>query len=261
MTHQQNLTRGSLGLFVLALTAALAAGCASRHMIVTATGTNIGVEVSQNPANQSPQAKLGYQRTEFAIVPTNRSANEDPGEASAAATVAASTGAGTGTNVAQTGTDTAACSSGACTSTAPDNGGTVTQNGGKTLAGGGAKDLGDVIMELRYGGIFDLGKDSSIYQRLAVGSVAVRQPGAAFMFARDAEGKVDADMAKALAAVQKVPEFTSGKSEMLALIRSRRACHAELADDSTMNALTDADAHSPALKGVYDAAQATTPCP
>lgn len=130
--------------------AAVAGGCASRHMIVAATGTNIGVEVSQNPANQSPQAKLGYQRTEFAIVPTNRSAKEE--------------------------------------------------------TTGGAQQHGDVIMELRYGGIFDLGKSSGIYQRLAVGSKAVERPGAALMFSRDADGNVSADAAKALEALKKLPQ-------------------------------------------------------
>ena len=49
-------------------------GCTNnRHAVIAVTGTNIGVEISQNPANQSPQAKLGYQRSEVAIVPSNRS--------------------------------------------------------------------------------------------------------------------------------------------------------------------------------------------
>ncbi len=55
-------------------------GCANnRHAVIAVTGTNIGVEVSQNPTNQSPQAKLGYQRTEVAIVPSNRSGGVEPG--------------------------------------------------------------------------------------------------------------------------------------------------------------------------------------
>jgi hypothetical protein len=150
-------------------------GCAARHMIVAATGTNIGVEVSQNPANQSPQAKLGYQRTEFAIVPTNRSAKEE--------------------------TD------------------------------GGAQEHGDVIMELRYGGIFDTGKSSGIYQRLAVGRNGVAQPGAALMFARDADGAVSDNTAKAaLEALKTVPQRDSALKARVAKIARLRSCHEEAVD-------------------------------
>jgi len=146
-------------------------GCASRQMIVAATGTNIGVEVSQNPANQSPQAKLGYQRTEFAIVPTNRSANEES-------------------------------------------------------PSGGAQQHGDVIMELRYGGIFDVGKSSGIYQRLAIGPNGVAQPGAALMFARDADGAVSDSTAKAaLDALKTVPERDSAVKARVAKILKLRDCH------------------------------------
>lgn len=54
-------------------------GCTNnRHAVIAVTGTNIGVEISQNPANQSPQAKLGYQRSEVAIVPSNRSGGVEP---------------------------------------------------------------------------------------------------------------------------------------------------------------------------------------
>lgn len=54
-------------------------GCMNnRHAVIAVTGTNIGVEISQNPANQSPQAKLGYQRSEVAIVPSNRSGGIEP---------------------------------------------------------------------------------------------------------------------------------------------------------------------------------------
>jgi hypothetical protein len=130
-------------------------GCESnRHMVLAATGTNIGVEISQNPATQSPQAKLGYQRVELAIVPTNRSSQ-----------------------------DTASTSN-------------SLQNG--------AKDLADVVMELRYGGIFDTGASSGIYQRLAVGTTAVSQPGASLMFAKDADGKVTADAAQALKSLESI---------------------------------------------------------
>jgi len=60
--------------------------------------------------------------------------------------------------------------------------------------GGGAKDSANVLMELRYGGT----GSSSIYQRMAVGNIAVKQPGASLMFARDGEGKIDKETQAAL---------------------------------------------------------------
>lgn len=135
-------------------------GCNSyNHSVIAATGTSIGVEVSQNPATQVPQAKLGYQRAELAIVPTNRSAEKT----------------------------------------------TTTANS----MGEGAKDHGEVIMELRYGGIFDTGKSSGIYQRLAVGKTAVSQPGAAFMFAKDADGALSTSTADAVARAAEAAAFAN----------------------------------------------------
>lgn len=128
------------------------AGCAGRHAIVAATGTNIGVEISENPQTQAPYAKLGYQRTEWAIVPTNRTGEKGPGD---------------------------------------------TEHS--------AKDHGEVLMELRYGGIFDTGPSSGIYQRLAIGRTAVTQPGAAFMFARDADGGINSTTAAALQSALTIP--------------------------------------------------------
>lgn len=128
-------------------------GCAeTSHSIIAATETTIGVNISQNPATDSPQAKLGYNRAELAIVPTNRSKSKE---------------AGTVKN--------------------------------------GAKDVADVLMELRYGGIFDTGSTSGIYQRLAVGSTAVIQPGADVMFAKDSAGIVSNNSVAALNAVKAVP--------------------------------------------------------
>jgi hypothetical protein len=166
-----------IAISVSGIVAASGAGCAARHTIVAATGTSIGVEVSQNAANQSPQAKLGYQRTELAIVPTNRSANEDTKE-------------------------------------------------------NGAQQHGDVIMELRYGGIFDLGASSGIYQRLAVGGKAVEQAGAALMFSRDAAGNVSADAQKALQALKTVPQRDAGLRTRVAKIARLQACHQTDVDDA-----------------------------
>ena len=131
----------------------LLASCESKeHYVIAATGTVIGVEVSQHPANQTPQAKLGYNRAELAIVPSNRP-----------------------------------------TCVVKDDG---SVNCGNT--NGSAEETPDVLMELRYGGIFDLGESSGIYQRLAVGPNAVKQPGAALMFAKNADGSVDQKAANLL---------------------------------------------------------------
>jgi hypothetical protein len=151
------------------------AGCAARHSILAVTETNIGVDVSQNPANQSPQVKLGYQRVELAIVPTNRSAGEEPGDLA--------------------------------------------------KVGGGAKDYGDVIMELRYGGIFDTGPSSGIYQRLAVGAEAVRQPGASVMFARNADGQLTTEAQQALANVKTIPLSTQTQRDKKQKIIDLYKCH------------------------------------
>ena len=140
-----------------AVAIAVTSGCtASRHKVIAATGTVIGLEVAQSPANQSPQAKLGYNRAELAIVPTNR--DDQPAA---------------GAN------------------------------------GQGASDVADVLMELKYQGLFG-GSNSGIYQRLAVGSQAVTQPGAWLMFAKNAAGDVSPDNANALEkAMKAVPEASS----------------------------------------------------
>ncbi len=119
-------------------------GCATRNMVVASTSTIIGLEIAENPTTQLYQAKLGYNRQELAIVPSNRSGAVEPGS-----------------------------------------------------VGGGAKDTADVVMELRYGNIFSL-QNSGIYQRLAVGTTAVSQPGAAFLFAKGSDGNLDAASAEAV---------------------------------------------------------------
>jgi hypothetical protein len=58
--------------FLLAL-AALLSGCStSKHMVLASTGTVIGLEIAQNPSTQMYQAKLGYDRAELALIPSNR---------------------------------------------------------------------------------------------------------------------------------------------------------------------------------------------
>jgi len=147
-----------------------AGGCATRtHYVVAATGTVIGVEIDQNPATQTPQAKLGYNRGELAIVPTDRQVCSVPKDSTEVRCV-------------------------------PE--------------GGTAEAVPDVLMELKYAGIFDLGQASGIYQRLAVGNTAVRQPGASLMFARNATGDLDPAVAGALAAVSKTPIVTPQSLEL-----------------------------------------------
>ena len=145
-------------LFILATVIALSGCTASRHKVIAATSTVIGIEVAQSPANQSPQAKIGYNRAELAIVPTNR--DDEP------------------------------------------------QSGNKS---GGASDVPDVLMELKYQGLMG-GTNSGIYQRLAVGSNAVTQPGAWLMFLKNANGEVSQENARALeAAMDKVPSATASQ--------------------------------------------------
>ena len=168
-------------------------GCTqNRHMVLAATGTNIGVEISQNPATQSPQGKLGYQRSELAIVPTNRSTQDDA----------------------------------------------TTSNS----LGNGAADLADVVMELRYGGIFDVGPTSGIYQRLAVGKTAVQQPGASLMFAKNAGGEVTAEASRAIAALESVPAVEPEvRSSMRCLSDHRQDADKKGKIDSAIKSVTGDD--------------------
>lgn len=63
-----------------------------------------------------------------------------------------------------------------------------------------------VLMELRYSGMFS--RNGGIYQRLAVGSAAVEQPGAAFMFAKDAAGNLSTNVIEAISLkMKKIPEL------------------------------------------------------
>jgi len=146
----------------------LLAGCqaVNHNYVISATGTIIGVQVAQNAVSQLYEAKLGYARSEVAMVPTNKGTN----------------------GVINAGTQ-------------------------------GAKDTPSVIMELRYNGIFSL--SGGIYQRLAVGDMAVQQPGAALMFAKDQDGSLDPAVANALASVKAVPAADADSiSALLPLAKS-----------------------------------------
>jgi hypothetical protein len=92
-----------------------------------------------------------------------------------------------------------------------------------------------------------MGATSGIYQRLAVGSTAVTQPGAAFMFAKGAGGELDPQTAaaveKAQAAVQKVPAFGELVESEKALMRKK------------FQTIYDSDKKSPELQKFEIAAQ------
>ncbi len=55
-----------------------------------------------------------------------------------------------------------------------------------------------VLMELRYSGLFSFSSGSGLYQRLAVGSNACEQAGAALMFAKGPNGAIDANAVNAV---------------------------------------------------------------
>lgn len=181
MDIQKNLTIALKGAGLVAATIAVI-GCADQgYSVLASTGTSIGVEVSQNPATQMPQGKLGYNRAELAFVPTNR-------------------------------------------------------NGGKNSTGSvhnGAADSANVLMELRYGGIFDMGASSGIYQRLAVGTVAVHEPGASVMFAKDAEGELKPGASAAVAQILSAEGLA--KQQLSAITKiTEGISKADKADETTL---------------------------
>ena len=113
------------------LFALLLCGCGTvkSGYVVTVTGTVLGIQLAQNQVSQMYEAKLGYCRSEIALVPTNGP---------------------------------------------------------------------PVIMEMRYNGLFSFSSGSGIYQRLAVGSNACEQAGAALMFAKGPSGAIDAGAVSAV---------------------------------------------------------------
>lgn len=68
----------------------------------------------------------------------------------------------------------------------------------KEMENGGAKDTGNVLMEINFTNWFCFWKDQAVYQRLAVGDSAVSQPGAAIMFAKTQTGTLDKSAIDAL---------------------------------------------------------------
>ncbi|MGV0949065.1 MAG: hypothetical protein ACOYB3_00025 [Azonexus sp.] len=76
----------------------------------------------------------------------------------------------------------------------------------------------DVITELRYNGFFSTGADSGIYQRLAVGSIAVSQPGAMAMFLKDSSGNISSNTAAALKSLASIPTVNTTTTTSLVKI-------------------------------------------
>jgi hypothetical protein len=55
----------------------LGLGCTTgKHYVVAGTGTVIGLEIAQSETTQMYNAKLGYDRAEIAIVPSNRASGQ-----------------------------------------------------------------------------------------------------------------------------------------------------------------------------------------
>jgi hypothetical protein len=197
--------RNLLGTATVLACLSLGACNGQEYYVIASTGTVIGVEVSQNPATQAPQAKLGYNRGELAIVPSNRPP---------------------------------------CLT---DEGQTKVACG---QLGEGARDVPDVLMELRYGGIFDTGPSSGIYQRLAVGKIAVAQPGAALMFARDADGTLDPAAPAALRAAQaRADEIMAARAGAMDAILAHVMNTDGTVDKGKLGTLLDA---TPGTEGVKD---------
>jgi hypothetical protein len=95
---------------------------------------------------------------------------------------------------------------------------------------GGAASHGEVLMELRYGGVFDLGPSSGIYQRLAVGQTAVQQAGASLMFSRDADGAISEPARQALEHLKVIPSSSSDVRAQYRKVASARECHKDEVD-------------------------------
>jgi hypothetical protein len=64
--------------------------------------------------------------------------------------------------------------------------------------GDGAKDTGNVIFETNFSNWFCFWNSQGIYQRVAIGDDAVKQPGAVAMFARNSSGNISNETIQAL---------------------------------------------------------------
>lgn len=73
---------------LIALVSSAITGCIhTKDSVIAGTGTVLGFEVSQNPATQLYQAKLGYSRAEITFVPTDRGSSNNANGAAGSADV------------------------------------------------------------------------------------------------------------------------------------------------------------------------------
>lgn len=109
----------------------------------------------------------------------------------------------------------------------------------------GASETADVIMELRYAGIFSMGENSGIYQRLAVGPNAVMSSGAKSLFSRsfneNLSEKIENEIKDQNQKVNKIVEELEGEDgKIKANERDKLLENAKL-EDSVKNYLKSAN--------------------
>lgn len=82
---------------------------------------------------------------------------------------------------------------------------------------GSARDSAEVLMEINAQGNVGLGTayQGGIYQRLAVGPIAVSRPGAAFMMAKDKSGNINTNTTRAISESFKATYKSSDKADCI----------------------------------------------
>lgn len=99
----------------------------------------------------------------------------------------------------------------------------VSDDNPEGMQGDGAKDSANVITEFNFSNFFSFWRTNGIYQRIAVGDIAVTQPGAAVMFAKDDVGQISEAAASAIKALtggsssQSTDERVTLKTELVKL--------------------------------------------
>jgi hypothetical protein len=58
--------------YLLVIPALLLGGCETKHAVIAHTGTLLGIDLSENPSTGLYHVKLGYGRSEFVFLPSNR---------------------------------------------------------------------------------------------------------------------------------------------------------------------------------------------
>jgi hypothetical protein len=235
----------------------LLSGCAAgKHTVVASTGTYLGVDVSPDSATHEPHIKVGYGRTELALVPTNRDDDKKPGSR-------------IGEAVRHDGCEQ--CRSGAkkCDACGKDaaevvkamQASSVTcDTAGKTkfaqegITDGGAQDSAEVLMEIKAEGSGGMGIawQGGIYQRLAVGKIAVQQPGATALMTKGLNAE-NVDAAVRLQAVAaSVPETPSDVRQARAELADAFITGYSNAKDDKEKTLVEEDFNGAAKIAGYD---------